>query len=215
MPVGFRTLLSLALCAAAAGAALAHAAIDIVGDYALAHDSYDYVAHGSREVLSGVALIIAVVLAARGLNACCEIASLNRSRILGPVLRLPHALGFVGAAVAGSVLLVPAMEWLDGTFAGVPVLALDDAFGGSLLLGIATTVVCAAAVAMLVYAVVRWLISHRDSIVTIIVTLLRPIAGGVRASNYTITSRGFTPRRRRAPNALRLSKRGPPQLLFA
>ena len=215
MPVGFRTLFSLGLCAAAAGAALAHVAIDVLGDFALANDSYDHVAHGSRELVSGVALFLAVVLAARGLRICCEIASINRSRIPLPIRRLPEALGFVGAAVAGSVALVPAMEWLDGRLAGAPVLALGDAFGGSVLLGVITTVVCAAAIAFAIYAVARWLISHRDCIVTVIVTLLRWMADGVRSSVYTLTSRGFTPRRRRAPNALRLCKRGPPLLLFA
>ncbi len=215
MPVGFRTLFSLTLCACAAGAALAHVAIDVVGDYALAHDSYDYVAHGSREMLSGLALLLAVVLAARGLRACCEIASINRSRVAVSTLRLPHALGFVAGAVAGSVALVPAMEWLDGRLSGAPVVALDDAFGGSLLLGLAMTIVCAAAVALLIYAVARWLISHRDSIVTMIVTLVRRLTNGVPASTYTLTVRGFTPRRRRAPNALRLCKRGPPLLLSA
>src|SRR5580704_1729911 len=84
--VGFRTLVSLALCAVAAGAAMAHVAIDVVGDYALTADSYDHLRHGSRDVVSAVALVLAVVLAARGLRLCCEIASLNRSRIL---LRVP------------------------------------------------------------------------------------------------------------------------------
>ncbi len=215
MPVGFRTLVSLALCAAAAGAALAHVAIDVVGDFALANDSYDHVAHGSRELLSGIALILAVVLAARGLRICCEIACINRSCVLVPVIRPSDALGFVGAAVAGSIALVPAMEWLDGRLAGAPVLTLNEAFGGSILLGIVTTIVCAAAIAVAIYAIARWLISHRDSIVTIIVTLLRAMADGVPASAYTLASRGITPRRRRAPNALRLCKRGPPVLLFA
>jgi len=215
VPVGFRTLFSLALCAAAAGAALAHVAIDAVGDFALANDSYDHVAHSSRGLVSGVALFLAVLLAARGLRICCEIAAFNRSRIFASVRRLPEALGFAAAAVAGSVTLVPAMEWLDGRLAGAPVLALNEAFGGSILLGVITTIVCATAVAFFIYSVACWLISHRDSIVTIIVTLLRRIANGVRASVYTLTSRGFTPRRRRAPNALRLCKRGPPALLFA
>ncbi len=215
MPVGFRTVLSLALCAAAAGAALAHTVVDVVGDYALAHDTYDHVAHGSREVLSGAALVLAVILAGRGLRACCEIASINRSRLAVPALRFPQLLAFVAAAVAGSAALVPSMEWLDGRLAGTPVTTLDDAFGGSLLLGLVTTVVCAAAVALLIYAVVHWLVSHRDSIVTIIVTLLRWMAEATPASTYTLTARGFTPRRRRTPNALRLCKRGPPRLLFA
>jgi|HubBroStandDraft_6_1064221.scaffolds.fasta_scaffold00035_82 hypothetical protein len=213
--VGFRTLVSLALCAVAAGAAMAHVAIDVVGDYALTADSYDHLRHGSRDVVSAVALVLAVVLAARGLRLCCEIASLNRSRIL---LRVPgrrEAVGFVASSVAACAVLVPAMEWFDGRLDGVPVRALDDAFGGSLLLGLGTTVLCATLVALVVYCVARWLISHRDSIATIIETLLRPLAGAVRPSSYDLSLQLFTPRRRRTPDAFRLSKRGPPRAIFA
>ena len=79
---------------------------------------------------------------------------------------------FVLASVSGSSILVPAMEWLDGRFDGIPVRHLDEAFGGSLLLGVMTTVICASAVAVLIYALVRWLIGYRDTIATILETLL-------------------------------------------
>jgi hypothetical protein len=137
--VGFRTLVSLALCAAAAGAAMAHVAIDVVGDYALTADSYDRLGHGSRELLSGAALILAVVLAGRGLRICCEIAAVNRTRILVSAPRVRETLGFVVATVAASATLVPMMEWLDGRLAGISVRGIDDAFGGSLWLGLVTT----------------------------------------------------------------------------
>jgi hypothetical protein len=213
--VGFRTLVSLALCAAAAGAAMAHVAIDVVGDYALTADSYDRLGHGSRELLSGAALILAVVLAGRGLRICCEIAAVNRTRILVSAPRVRETLGFVVATVAASATLVPMMEWLDGRLAGISVRGIDDAFGGSLWLGLVTTVVCAAGVALLVYGIARWLVSHRDTIVTIIETLLRSVTGSHRPSSYDLAEQLFTPRRRRTPNALRLSKRGPPERVFA
>jgi hypothetical protein len=211
--VGFRTLVSLALCAAAAAAAMAHVAIDVVGDYALKRDSYDHLQHGSRELLTGVALFAAILLAARGLRICCEIAAANRTRLLRPVLRLRDALGILGVAVTAGTLIVPAMEYLDGRLDGMPVTRLADAFGGSISLGLGTTVLCAALVSVLVCAVACWLISHRDSIVTIIETLLRAVTGDARPSGHSFYAR-VTPRRRRTANALRLAKRGPPASSF-
>lgn len=214
MRVGFRTLFTLALCAAAAGAVIAHVAIDVIGDFALAHDSYDYLQHDSRALVGGVALAIAVLLAARGLSACCAIAARNRSRLPSAPLDAREPLAFVLAAVYGSVLFVPAMEWLDGRLDSAPVRHLDEAFGGSLLLGVMTTVICASAVAVLIYALVRWLIGYRDVIATILETLLSWSGGAVRCfacdlDRYRLTFR------RPAPNALRLSKRGPPVAVLA
>ncbi len=215
MRVGFRTIVSLALCAAAAAAAIAHVAIDVVGDYALTNDSYDHLRHGSRELMTGVALVIAALLAARGLRICCEIAATNRTRLLRPALRLREALSLLSVAAGASVVIVPAMEYFDGRLDGVPVRRLSEAFGGSVPLGFGTTLVCAAAVALVVYAIARWLISYRDSIATIIWTLLGRIRGAVRPNSYGLVVQLVTPRRRRSPNALRLSKRGPPATSFA
>jgi hypothetical protein len=203
------------LCAAAAAAAIAHVAIDVVGDYVLTSDSYDHLRHGSRELMTGVALVIAAFLAARGLRMCCEIAATNRTRLLRPVLRLHEALCLLSAAAGASVIIVPAMEYLDGRLDGAPVQRLSEAFGGSIPLGLGTTLVCATAVAVVVYAVARWLISYRDSIATIIETLLGRIRVPVRPNSYGLVAQLVTPRRRRSPNALRLSKRGPPAIRFA
>lgn len=215
MRVGFRTIVSLAICAAAAAAALAHFAIDVIGDYALTRDSYDHVRHGSREMLAGVAFMLAAVLAARGLRACCEVAAANRMRLLRPGLRIWEMLGMIAGAVASSTLIVPAMEFLDGRLAGMPVRELDDAFGGSISLGVGTTLVCATAVALLVATLAHFLISHRDSIVTIIETLFGRLSAAVRPNGYDRVGLQLTPRRRRAPTALRLAKRGPPAASFA
>jgi hypothetical protein len=208
--VGVRTLAYLALCAAAAAAALAHFAIDIVGDFALSHDTYDNLPHDSRGLIAGLALVIAAVLARRGLRSCFEIAAANRTRIRQSAPGAAIAIGFVLSVVALTATVVPAMEWLDGRLGGVPVEELADAFGGSIFLGLGTTAVCAAFVALLVYSIASWLIAHRDSIATAIVTLLRRLAGAVRPCSHDLARYLSTPRRRRAPQALRLSKRGPP-----
>jgi hypothetical protein len=213
--VGFRTMASLALCAAAAGAAIAHLAIDVLGDYALPRDSYDHLRHGSRELVTGLALLVAVVLAARGLRVCCDIAAKHRSRLQRPLLGLHETIAMLFGAVTASLAIVPAMEYFDGRLDGIPVRGLSEAFGGSIPLGVATTIAAAGLFAAIVYAVARWLISHRDSIATIIEVLLRPFIGAPRAAGYDRLGRHVMPRRRRAPNALRLAKRGPPATTFA
>lgn len=212
--VGLKTLVPLAFCAAAAASAAAHFIIDVLGDYALKHDSYDHLRHGSREVVACVALVLAAMLAGRGLRVCCEIAARNRTRILPRAGSVHEQLAFLFNAVAATVVLVPAMEWLDGRSGGMPVRALDDAFGGSLLLGLATTVVCALMIGAAVYHLARWLISHHDSIATIIETFLRAAEGSTRPCEFDLTRQRITPRRRRTPHALALSKRGPPEMLF-
>lgn len=213
--IGFRTIVSLTLCAAAAGAALAHFAIDVLGDYALSRDSYDNLGHGSRDLVTALALVFAAFLAARGLRVCCEIAARNRARLVRPAMRPSDVLAMFGGAIAVSAATVPAMEYLDGRLDGVPVRGLAEAFGGSIALGLGTTILCTALLAAVVYAIARWLISHRDSIATIIETLLRPFEGAASSHGYDRVGRCCTPRRRRAPTALRLSKRGPPATSFA
>ncbi|MGC1380260.1 MAG: hypothetical protein WA814_04470 [Candidatus Baltobacteraceae bacterium] len=215
MRVGFRTLFSLALCAAAAAAALAHVAIDVVGDYALSHDTYDNLRHGSRELVSLAALGLAVALAWRGLRLCFEMAAANRARIPRPSGTRFEPIVFVAGAIALTATLVPAMEWFDGRLDGVAVRELGDAFGGSILLGLGTTVLCASLVALAIYAFARWLISHRDSIATIIETLLRRLDGAQRPAGRHLTRHIVSVRRRRTAHALRLTKRGPPEAIFA
>ena len=78
-----------------AAAAMAHVAIDVVGDFALAHDSYDNLAHGSRELVTAIALLAALVLALRGLKSCCEIAALNRRRVLRISFGLRQTIGYL------------------------------------------------------------------------------------------------------------------------
>jgi hypothetical protein len=187
--------------------------IDVIGDFALPHDTYDDIAHASRDLASGVALILAFALALRGLRICCELAARYRHRLPQARRSGGERLSFLFATILGAVAGVPAMECFDDRLAGVPVDTLADAFGGSILLGVATSVVCAALVAWVIYALARWLVSHRDHIAAIIETLVRrqENASLPRVADLSIQIRA--PRRRRAPHALRLCKRGPPLAL--
>ncbi|MFZ1017054.1 MAG: hypothetical protein WAN39_04195 [Candidatus Cybelea sp.] len=214
MRLRFWTLCSLALCAAMAAAAMAHVAIDVVGDFALAHDSYDNLAHGSRELVTAIALLAALVLALRGLKSCCEIAALNRRRVLRISFGLRQTIGYLAATVLASCAAVPAMEWLDGRADGVAIDRLSDAFGGSVALGFSTTLVCAVVVATIVFAVARWLISNRETIAAIIETMLRHTGDAIRPSSQNLARERLT-FADRVSYTLRLSKRGPPVSLAA
>lgn len=210
MRLGTRTLVPLALCAAAAGAAIAHLMIDVIGDYALAHDSYDDLQHGSRLVVSAFAFLIALLLAGRGLRICCEIAARNRFRLPVTTAGWREGLRCVLASIATALAVVPAMEYLDGRFGDMPVRSLADAFGGSLLLGLAIVVLCTAAIATIVYALAWWLIAQRDSIATIIETLLKPTAEAATPRAIDLDRECRHSQRHIAAGASRLSRRGPP-----
>jgi hypothetical protein len=207
--VGLPTLVSLALCAASAAAAFAHYAIDIIGDYALPHDTYDDVSHSSREVLSGIALLIALTLARRGLRACFAIATSHRGRLPAQGFSLRECVGFVLSTIAGTACMVPAMEWLDGRLAGFPVRELDDAFGGSILLGLGTAVLSACLIGAVIYALACWLVSHRDVIASIIETL-RGRDTDTTPLGHALARHVHSTRRRRTAHALQRCKRGPP-----
>jgi hypothetical protein len=200
----------LALCAATAGAALAHATIDVIGDYVLSRDTYDYVSHGSRELVTFIALLLAVALVAGGLGKCCEIATFSRAKVTAPSFGLRAVLAAVSGACALSVAIVPAMECLDGLLNGIPVRNLSDAFGGSMALGLGTTAICAMLIAALVFVVARWLISHRDTIAGIIETLISRRVASDRPARGEVVGQLFAPRRPRTPHALKRCKRGPP-----
>jgi hypothetical protein len=202
-------LITLALCAAASAAALAHCAIDVVGDFALRHDAYDGLTHGSREYAAAVAVAFSVIAAGRGLRGCCDLAQRARGRLAQPELTTAGAAGYAMLAMALPCIAVPSMEWLDDALAGAPLAHLGDAFGGSLVLGLVTTLFCAAFVAAICYAFARWLLEHRNVIVAIVATLLRRSRDAAVTYSTDIEVRGFH-RQTSSAVALCLAKRGPP-----
>ena len=158
-----------------------------------------------------------MVLVSRGLRLCCEVGAADRFRRRKPALSKRGGVAFAGAAVLAAWAAVPAMEWLDGAFACVPVRELDDAFGGSVLLGPRHDgCVLRCLRPLIVYAFARWLVSHRDDIAAIVEILAccrapRRLDPSLRPRPL-ISRHLLTPRRRRTPlPALRLCKRGPPR----
>src|SRR5262249_54274594 len=154
-------LVLLLVAAAAASAALAHVVIDVIADYLVPHASFDDVgSHGSRELIVSIAVGAAGIIALRGFRLCCEAAA--RRGVRAPEApRWPLGVWFVLATVALACAAVPAMEWIDTLLAGQPLGDLADAFGGSVILGLGTTVLCAGAFALATFALVRWLLSYR------------------------------------------------------
>lgn len=212
MRAGLRTFVPLLLCAAAGAAALAHVAIDVVGDYALPRDSYDYIAHDSRNLVACLALGAAIVIALRGLRVCCDLATANRGRLPGGDIARSTAIAFVGIVTAAATFFVPVMELLDSRIDGIPLEGFDDAFGGSLLLGIVVAVACAMLVAGVVLALAAWLLAHREAIETIVVWLLGHSGAGAPKNVPALRRRFVLLRRSHYVFALRLCKRGPPRV---
>ncbi|MBV9233294.1 MAG: hypothetical protein JO030_04570 [Candidatus Eremiobacteraeota bacterium] len=215
MRVGTRTLISLALCAAAGAAATAHFLIDVVGDYALRHDTYDQLRHGSRGLLTAVALAFAALLAMRGLRACCEIAARNRVRVTAAKFAWQETLALFAGVVVLTAFVVPAMEAFDAGVAGMRLGGLRDAFGGSLPIGLAIAVLCAVVAAASLFALARWLLAQRDSIAAIVATLLHrrdgepPVPPALLERPFTATLH------RRTLHGPEFAKRGPPEVLLA
>jgi hypothetical protein len=208
--LGNGTLALLLACAAFAAAAIAHVAIDVVGDFALPHDTYDYIAHNSRDLVSGIAFTVAAVGALRWLHTCLTIASANRGRQAATSIGKWRAAAFVFGTSLVASILVPAMEVLDGKLDKVPVKELDDAFGGSVLLGLGVTVVCAALVAALLLSLTRWLLAHRDFIATVVIALVKRAADAPPGVLAHAARRVERPQKRRTAPGLRRCKRGPP-----
>jgi hypothetical protein len=214
MPVVSRSLVALVVAAAAAAAVLAHGTIDVIADYLVAHASYDDVSsHDSRGLVVALGIVVAGAIALHGLRLCCEAAA-NRTLASPPPPSWRRAPLFIGATMLLASLAVPAMELFDSRLAGTTLGSLDDAFGGSVFLGLATTLACAAAVAIVAFALARWLLSHRDRIIAAIVAIIR-----LRSQEYTRPrgSRNFAnaPICPRRLSALRRGKRAPPMMLFA
>jgi hypothetical protein len=145
-------LLLLAVCLTAFAA---HTIVDVVGDFALAHDTYDDVGHSSRiGTLAGAAvLVLLVVVEALGAALSRSAGHGAASSVARSVLRSPWRFGCTVAVL--SVAAVAGMEYVDGVLAGAPVDGLAEALGGSIALGLGVTLACAGLVSTLVVQFAR------------------------------------------------------------
>jgi hypothetical protein len=198
------------LFSALLAAALAHLAIDVLGDFMLAHDAYDGMEHTSRSVFACLALAAAVAFAFRQLIGALDVRDAGRRRTMN-VLRAAvprRLLPFVVVTAACAIVALCAMELIDARSAGVAVDDAGDLFGGSLALGVSTTLACALAVACAVFAALRALVGLTAAVVRAVLELfVRRAAGAAKPLAYRRRARAFA---LHPQLARRASKRGPP-----
>jgi len=197
-----------ALAVAALSAAFAHLAIDVAGDYLLPHDAYDDVAHDSRTVVAAAAAALLFAGAARSFFTSV-LAALGRGGSPGAAIHVGSPVAFAGAVTALSIPLLLAMEALDAFAAGRDVDDLGDLFGGSVLLGLGTTLAVAMLTAVCAYAVVRFFLHARAAVARALCGLFLPRE---RASlhEFTLLARRRCLAGARPAPARHAAKRGPP-----
>jgi hypothetical protein len=205
-------LLLTALVAAAA----AHSLIDYIGDFALAHDSYDGMAHHTRTLAFVVVLIFAAGGALRFLWSALDSghASTGAFRTLvRPMLAL-SVWRFAAGVTAVAILTVIAMESADALLDGIRIDDFADVLGGSIPLGMAVTLTISACIGAAVSNLFRSLAAAHRTIVEIVCALvvgLRHHLGSPRAVRMALSLESFA-----APISVlstRAAKRAPPPLL--
>ncbi len=193
-------------------AALAHVAIDTLGDYLLAHDAYDGMGHATRSVLASLALAGAVAFAFRQLLAALDATPDGRRRAVHLARALlPRRLGpFAAGVVALAFVALCAMEALDAHAAGIPIDDPGDLLGGSIALGTITLVACAAGVAAAVFSALHALFGLTLAVARAVHALFVRRAGVTRKP---LSLRRHVRRFTMHPQlARRTAKRGPPLL---
>ena len=198
-------VLSAALCAAVA----AHVGIDIAGDYLLPDDTYDHVAHGSRELFTAIAMCCAAGAGAIFVRRTLAAAARLRTRVRLWRFTRARALSATGVIAALSLAIVPLMETLDTLRSGGEIDSLADAFGGSLLLGGSITLACALVCGAVIFALLGWICRHRDTVVRILGALLARETDWPGIA-YAQRNRATLLARLRERRAQRRSKRAPP-----
>jgi hypothetical protein len=196
----------LAVLAGAVGAAAAHVTIDVAGDYLLAHDAYDDVAHHSRALALLLFAAIATLVLAKYVAALMR----RRRTLLRPLRAvLGNGRAFVSVSILAAIALLAAMEGFDCAIAGIPVDGLDDLLGGSIVLGLSCAVICGGLAGGIVYRLI------------VVLDRYEPLIAEFVFGIFCSAAVGDAPQCRRSdrvPNLVlralmlsqRASKRGPP-----
>lgn len=163
----------ISVCIAAA--LLTHFVIDLLGDFLLAHDSYDGLAHDSRQ--TGALALGACLFATAGFGfrAALLEARGNGGALLallrGAQPRRPWR--YVMVLTVVSLSLVAGMEWCDAAAAGRPCDDIVELFGGSLLLAVTCATSVATLLTLALRAVLRRLTKLHRAIVAMVVAFIR------------------------------------------
>jgi hypothetical protein len=167
----------MALVGAFVAALVAHVAIDVAGDYLLAHDTYDDHAHGSRYVAS-IAILIAASAAVYAYARVVIAETCGTRGALHAALRssVPTStLAFVAIVVSLALPVLLGMAWLDALVAGARIDDGIDLFGGSLGLGIGMATLASLATAIGLRSFVALVAHFHRSIVRVAFAIVHAI----------------------------------------
>jgi hypothetical protein len=204
------------LFAACTTALIAHVAIDVAGDVLLAHDTYDDLAHHSRGDVSAVLLAIGLAAIVRLLWTAVTEACFGR---IAQRIRANEIVGstpwrFVAATAILSVGALVSMELLDVVTGGGRIDDAGDLLGGSLLLGVSTTLAVGVLVAFALRAAVRLVTASQRTLVHAFVRLIALLTRLPFSSQRCARRRlAIVPIAHRSILSHRAGKRGPPPLL--
>lgn len=205
---------AVVLCTIALAAVLAHITVDVLGDHLLVHDTYDDIAHGSRQkfsLVAGLAALGSFIALLRG--ALREIRGERntlRAILLGAVPR--PTLVSLAVLIAGTLCAMGVMEAFDARLAGVPIDDLGDLLGGSPPLALAVVSLITPLVAFAARGLALALVRSR-AIVTIVAAFVRLVRFAASPPQLRLLR---SPRRlaaRRSILSRRAGKRGPPAFL--
>lgn len=209
-------LVAVVVLASLAAAAAAHAAIDLIGDFALPRDSYDGMAHESRALAFVVVLVIAVVAVLRLLWSALDGGHASAAAfraLVKPVLELP-VWRFAAAVMVLALIALMAMESTDALLDGVRIDDFADVLGGSIPLGSGVTLAISACIGAAVAQLLRAFAAAHEAIIDIVCAILigaRHSGGSPRGIRTALALDSST-----ASNSvlsIRAGKRAPP-LLF-
>jgi hypothetical protein len=199
---GLALRLAVPLAAAFLAALCAHVAIDVAGDYVLAHDAYDAPAHGSRWLASFAlaafafagfwALVRATLSETRGSRGALR-AALKAALPMGPF-------ALCATVTLAALPLLLGMAWLDASCSGIAVDDVADLLGGSIPLGCGLTVAFALVSALGAHRLVAFLSRFHRSIVRAVEAFVRLTRSVARDARLLVASN--TQDRPRVPAAL-------------
>lgn len=177
---------ALVLVTGAISAILAHVIIDAAGDYLLPHDAYDGMEHHSRAIFAAIAVVLAAVVALRFLwealdRRCASLTQLLRG------LRAARGASpwrFVALVVAVAFVALLAMEYADALSDRVAVDGFEDLLGGSIWLGLGSTIFVSVAVAWCVRFSLHALADWEPVLAALVERLLA--RGSDRAPTHTL-----------------------------
>jgi len=199
--------------AACCAALLSHVAIDIAGDFLLAHDTYDGLDHRSRSDVFAFGLTIGIGALLRLVWGAIREAHTGRSGAR-PGFDDVYGRGpwrFILFVVALTVPALATMEAFDLACSGSSIDGAADLFGGSFGLGFAVTIPVAVLSAFAVRFLARLITASQHSLAVVFERLISLLTRTARARQERSHRRGAAGvRRNRSILARRSAKRGPP-----